>query len=194
MQPKLITIEGASKSGKTTQANLLAQKLTIDGYRVKVIHFKELQIKECNELVKEELEITSKGLLALNYAKLIIIGESINSLDNYDYVIIDEYELTLLAKNDIHYKISSTIINSYKIKQPDICIIMATNDIETKYENIEDTSTLTNIIKENTILASYKNTKTVNNEEVLLINSALNIAVNEELIYSLVKLRGEKHE
>ena len=194
MKPILISIDGAYKSGKTTQAKLLTQKLMIDGYNVKLIHFEKTSEEDCKKLLNNEFEITPKGLLALNYAKLVIMADSVEQNQDYDFIIFDGYELSLLAQNNIYYKSQDNALKSYKIKQPDISIIMATNDIESKYKDISDTDLISKIEKENTILASYKNKKTNNDKEILLINSALNTAINEELIYSLVKMRSEANE
>ena len=194
MKPILISIDGAYKSGKTTQAKLLTQKLMIEDYNVKLIQFEKTSEEDCKKLLNNEFEITPKGLLALNYAKLVIMADSVEQNQDYDFIIFDGYELSLLAQNNIYYKSQDNALKSYKIKQPDISIIMATNDIESKYKDISDTDLISKIEKENTILASYKNKKTNNDKEILLINSALNTAINEELIYSLVKMRSEVNE
>ena len=93
-----ISIEGLDTAGKSTQAELLANKLIMDGYNVKVIHFPNY----CGEIgklilkhLKGECKSNMESLQMLYIADQMAMKEHIEELIYNNFVVIcDRYDLS----------------------------------------------------------------------------------------------------
>lgn len=98
MSGKLITIEGLDTAGKSTQANLLANKLRLDGHKVEVIHFPYYD-GEIGKIILKflngECNFDREAVQMLYVADQMNVKDSIKYLLDNNYIVIcDRYDLS----------------------------------------------------------------------------------------------------
>lgn len=95
---KFILIEGIDTAGKSTQAKLLAEKLRLDGYKVKIVHFPmyEEPIGELiNRFLNGEVDIDIKAVQFLYVADQMNARNQIENFLEEGYIVIsDRYDLS----------------------------------------------------------------------------------------------------
>lgn len=162
----LITLEGPDSSGKSTQANILKNKLIKDGYKAETFHFPRYE-STIGCLIKEILDgnktLSFEAMQMLYVADQLSFQEEINNLLKNDcIVILDRYDLSTLA-----YYIAKTGVSleegirdvykkwQCKLRRPDMTFVF---DSKHKITERREECTLDILEKDNVIASSINNT------------------------------------
>lgn len=183
----IITFEGPDSAGKSTQANILYEKLKKKGLKVKLFHFPryESPIGEFigKVLQNDDMEVDFTALQMLYVADQLDFSVEAKKLLEDGYILIlDRYDLSTIAyyiaktKCDINKSIR--IVKSWQkfILKPDITFIF---DAKHRISDRRKLETLDKIEKDKSIMDHinniYQSLRYIDDREIYSIDASLSI-------------------